>query len=197
MKTESSSIPASLLRQYCFCPRIPFFTYVRQLHPPRAPWVEAGVAMHQRIEQLLKRRDLTKLTSGRSYRLKTEVPLYSPDVPFHGICDAVLELEDGTYIPLEIKSGNASPHTGEIIQLCAYAVLLEQLHGGRIDIGFILYETKSKHKEILFTDAVRRKLDFCVEAIQRDAAKALVPQTSASDAQCTQCEFMNFCADRL
>ena len=96
-----------------------------------------------------------------------------------------------------IKSGNASPHTGEIIQLCAYAVLLEQLHGGRIDIGFILYETKSKHKEILFTDAVRRKLDFCVEAIQRDAAKALVPQTSASDAQCTQCEFMNFCADRL
>ena len=63
--------------------------------------------------------------------------------------------------------------------------------------GFILYETKSKHKEILFTDAVRRKLDFCVEAIQRDAAKALVPQTSASDAQCTQCEFMNFCADRL
>lgn len=108
MKTESSSIPASLLRQYCFCPRIPFFTYVRQLHPPRAPWVEAGVAMHQRIEQLLKRRDLTKLTSGRSYRLKTEVPLYSPDAPFHGICDAVLELEDGTYIPLEIKSGNAS-----------------------------------------------------------------------------------------
>ena len=104
MKTESSSIPASLLRQYCFCPRIPFFTYVRQLHPPRAPWVEAGVAMHQRIEQLLKRRDLTKLTSGRSYRLKTEVPLYSPDAPFHGICDAVLELEDGTYIPLEIKS---------------------------------------------------------------------------------------------
>ena len=87
--------------------------------------------MHQRIEQLLKRRDLTKLTSGRSYRLKTEVPLYSPDAPFHGICDAVLELEDGTYIPLEIKSGNASPHTGEIIQLCAYAVLLEQLHGGR------------------------------------------------------------------
>ena len=79
------------------------------------------------------------------------------------ICDAVLELEDGTYIPLEIKSGNASPHTGEIIQLCAYAVLLEQLHGGRIDIGFILYETKSKHKEILFTDAVRRKLDFCVK----------------------------------
>lgn len=77
--------------------------------------------MHQRIEQLLKRRDLTKLTSGRSYRLKTEVPLYSPDVPFHGICDAVLELEDGTYIPLEIKSGNASPHTGEIIQLCAYS----------------------------------------------------------------------------
>lgn len=153
--------------------------------------------MHQRIEQLLKRRDLTKLTSGRSYRLKTEVPLYSPDAPFHGICDAVLELEDGTYIPLEIKSGNASPHTGEIIQLCAYAVLLEQLHGGRIDIGFILYETQSKHKEILFTDAVRRKLDFCVEAIQRDAAKALVPQTSASDAQCTQCEFMNFCADRL
>ena len=143
--------------------------------------------MHQRIEQLLKRRDLTKLTSGRSYRLKTEVPLYSPDAPFHGICDAVLELEDGTYIPLEIKSGNASPHTGEIIQLCAYAVLLEQLHGGRIDIGFILYETKS----------VRRKLDFCVEAIQRDAAKALVPQTSASDAQCTQCELMNFCADRL
>lgn len=153
--------------------------------------------MHQRIEQLLKRRDLTKLTSGRSYRLKTEVPLYSPDAPFHGICDAVLELEDGTYIPLEIKSGNASPHTGEIIQLCAYAVLLEQLHGGRIDIGFILYETKSKHKEIFFTDDVRRKLDFCVEAIQRDAAKALVPQTSASDAQCTQCEFMNFCADRL
>ncbi len=92
----------------------------------------------------------------------------------------------------------SSPETlPRTLQLCAYAVLLEQLHGGRIDIGFILYETKSKHKEILFTDAVRRKLDFCVEAIQRDAAKALVPQTSASDAQCTQCEFMNFCADRL
>lgn len=37
--------------------------------------------MHQRIEQLLKRRDLTKLTSGRSYRLKTEVPLYCFKLP--------------------------------------------------------------------------------------------------------------------
>ena len=48
--------------------------------------------MHQRIEQLLKRRDLTKLTSGRSYRLKTEVPLYSPDAPFHPELPADLTL---------------------------------------------------------------------------------------------------------
>lgn len=197
MTQEFSSIAVSLIRQHHFCPRIPFFMFVIQLNPPRREWVEAGITLHQRIENLLKRRNLLPLTENEPYKLQTEVKLFDGRLGLHGVCDAVLQTNSGNIIPLEIKSKYSPPKIGEKLQLCAYAQLLEAMHNVSIRQGYILFEEKTRYKEIHFDEALRLKLATTIQEMHNNFSSGLLPRSNATDAQCSQCEFLNFCADRL
>lgn len=197
MTQEFSSIAVSLIRQHHFCSRIPFLMSVKQLNPPRGTWVEAGIALHQRIENLLKRRNLLPLTDNETYTLQTEVKVFNEEFDYHGICDAVLTTKSGKIIPLEIKTRFSPPKIGEKLQLCAYAQLLEAMHNVTIPKGYILFEEKTRYKEIQFDEVLRMKLAVTMKEIRNNFSRGLLPSSNATEAQCSQCEFLNFCADRL
>ena len=112
MDTDSFSVPVSLLRQYAFCPRIPFFYLIRNLHPPFRPWVKQGLGFHEKTQMLAKRR-------------------------------------------------------------------------------------KGKTLRIEFSEEIREKVRVITQKILTDCEEALMPSTAASDKQCSQCEYLNFCNDRL
>ena len=72
MVTEYSDLPISLLRQYCFCQRIPFLILVRGLTPPRGAWVSRGIDFHMAMNKLMKRRDLSRFGLTPPYTLESE-----------------------------------------------------------------------------------------------------------------------------
>ena len=49
-----------MLRQHCFCPRIPFFQLMRGIQPVGPMWLQQGLNHHVREEMLAKRRKLSR-----------------------------------------------------------------------------------------------------------------------------------------
>lgn len=192
---DSFSIPISMLRQFCFCRRIPYFILVRELQPPRGPWVQKGVDIHSYISKLLKRRDLNKLGILGKYDYKHNVRLFSQELGLHGICDSLFFTEN-ELIPAEIKSGRFSRSDSAIVQLVAYAMVAEEQFQKHIKQGLIFYEER-KTAVIEITQNERQRVKKIVHMIMDDCIRSLMPPTSASIPQCSQCEFLNFCADRL
>lgn len=154
---ESFNIAVSMLRQYCFCPRIPFFYIVRGLSPISNEWVKQGISFHNKVEMLTKRRNLSRFGLNEEFHFSHEIKLYNEKLFLHGICDGFLELKN-EIIPLEFKmSDNIVFTKGASIQLCAYALLLEEQFKKEIKQGFILYGSKGKTYNVIFDNKMRKE----------------------------------------
>ena len=198
-ETNCFSLPVSFIRQFCFCRRIPYLQLGMGINPPKAGWVQKGVEDPIQIERLMKRRRLSRLGMEGDCSLVQEVMLRSDKLDLHGVCDGYIRASGSErIIPFEIKSNEStSAGQGEILQLCAYAMLLEERLGVSVDVGFLLYGKKSKALEIKISDELRRQVRTIAEQVESDIRKGLMPPTSATEAKCFQCEFLNFCADRF
>lgn len=193
--STSQSLPASLIRQHVFCPRIPFYNEVLSINPGDRPWQSQGVSYHKRQEMLMRRRRLERFGLSEA-TLKINISLYSEKKSLHGICDALL-INEGQVVPLEFKlSSSFQPRRGHILQLAAYGVLAEEQLGKPCEQMFILYGDKGKMHRVKLDEALRSNLMRTVDTMRENLRKPLLPASSATNAQCGQCEYLNFCADR-
>src|SRR5690625_3753846 len=150
----SMSLPASLIRQHVFCPRIPFYNEVLSINPGDRPWQSQGVSYHKRQEMLVRRRRLERFGLSEA-TLKTNISLYSEKKSLHGICDALL-INEEQVVPLEFKlSSSFQPRRGHILQLAAYGVLAEEQFGKPCVQMFILYGDKGKMHRVKLDEALR------------------------------------------
>lgn len=196
--TSSESYPAYLLRQYLFCPRIPWFNIVRNLYPATPSWVKHGIRYHEVQQALSKRRNLGRYGLNESYRLtRINIGLVGKRWPVHGICDALLESPDAL-CPIEMKSGEQLVHiAGARIQLIAYAFMLEERYNKPVNKGFVLYGNRGKVYEVTIDEIARTWAHRILIALLDDMERYTLPDSPASATQCNQCEYQNFCADRL
>lgn len=170
-----------------------------KLNPPKSGWVERGKKAHIDIERLMKRRDLARIGLSKLYNLKQEISLSSEKLHIHGICDGFIETKDPKhFFPFEIKSSpTPQPSRSAALQLCAYAMMLEEHLGSQIKTGFILCGIKTKVYPIQLNEQIREETISCINRIIEDCDLSIVPDSDANEGKCSQCEFLNFCADRL
>ncbi|PSN85799.1 CRISPR-associated protein Cas4 [Candidatus Marsarchaeota G1 archaeon OSP_C] len=106
-----------------------------------------GKLVHEKVEQELK---------GSKAVASVEEVYESRNLGLRGAPDLVLK--DGT--PVEIKSG-AVPQKGVYflhrVQLCLYALLLEDVLGWDIDRGFVYYAKTKEWREVTLDEQIRRK----------------------------------------
>lgn len=193
--SSSFSLPASLIRQHVFCPRIPFYNEVLSINPGDRPWQLQGVSYHERQEMLVKRRRLEKFGLAEAV-LQTNVALRSEARGVHGVCDALL-INDEQVVPLEFKlTCSYRPRRGHILQLGAYGVLAEERFGKPCRQMFVLYGDKGKMHRVKLDETLRSDLQQTLRVMRDNLVNPLLPGSSATSAQCGQCEYLNFCADR-
>lgn len=199
MVMESFSIPVSNLRQYLFCPRIPYLALMKGLKVKGGLWVHQGLSFHERTEMLTKRRNLSHYSlSASSFRFVANISLYDKELGLHGVCDGALYTKEGRVYPLEFKMAEGqAPTLATEIQLTAYAMLLEKKENIVIACGFILMGKRGKTYEIQFNQTKRLEVLRVVDSIRKSLNLAVMPTTPATSAQCCQCEYLNFCADRM
>lgn len=198
MDMDSSSIPISLLRQAVFCRRIPFFHLAMGIDSVCAPrWVSQGVDFHEKVTMLSKRRNLSRFGIKEQYEIVPNVQLRSERLNLHGICDAVLKLGSGEVVPLEFKLQETVKYSrGAAVQLAAYAMLAEECFKTKVRCGYILFGHRGKVLPIKVDDELRHDVSKLSKQIRKDSEGCRLPDTCASEQQCAQCEYQNFCADR-
>ena len=120
-------------------------------------------------------------------------PLTSPARPLRGKPDQVIRLRSGGLVPVEYKSyrrGSRPPH-GDLVQLGAYLVLLEDLHGRAPRYGVLRYADRVQR--VRYTAALRREVLRLLEEVRANGRRA--PEGRPSRALCRRCPFAPICGD--
>lgn len=188
------SIPASLFRQYCFCPRIVYFQYILGLKVPSPLWVKQGVDYHVREQRLSQSRTLKRYDIDLG-KIEFDVKLKSNKWDIHGLADAVILLPEQALV-IEFKLSCDKPTRGQKLQMVAYALMIEEQYNIDVNVGFISYESKGKVHRVEMKDELKHSLEKAIKHIGIMQSIQILPDSSASSSQCEQCEYINFCNDR-
>lgn len=186
----------SMIRQFAFCPRIPYYREILGIEVKAPLWVEQGVVYHNAVEKMLPRRSLKRFQLENAV-LQTSVPVRSERLGIFGQADAVLYEEDSA-APIEIKTQkwDAKPTRGQRLQLAAYGMAIEDSRNLNVRNTFFLVEGKRKVHTISLDDKIRDDVRKTIDRIREIFAMQILPDSSASLYQCGQCEYLTFCNDR-
>ena len=189
-----TSIPINLIRQWCYCPRVVYYRELAGAREKYPLWVKQGENFHHIEEKLWERRNLSrfKLREGIKHY---KVALRDEFLGLHGIADMVIETKDRVYA-IEYKLSASSKKRGDILQLVAYAMLLERHFSKPSLEGFLVGSGKVLHT-IEIDDSRRKVVTSVADQIRHMMEKGMKPNSSASITQCSACEYVNHCNDRL
>lgn len=192
---KSFSIPISMLRQYVFCPRIPYYRFLLGQKNRSTLWMQQGEQFQLELEDLLKRRKLTRFGMAGA-RLEHGIQLESQNLSVHGIVDTLL-INETHVVPLEIKLAGGPPVRGQKLQLLAYGLLAAENYHLKFEQGYFLFGKKASHVYVIDNDAGNKAdLNRVVSGILEMMGTMTKPDSPASKAQCVQCEHGLECNDR-
>ena len=193
-KAMSFSVPVNLIRQWCYCPRVVYYIELTNIPIHRPIWVKQGEDFHQSEEKLWQRRNLSRfdLQKGKKYY---HLSMQSDRLRMHGIADMIIETHDAVY-PIEFKISANNKKRGDLLQLIAYGMLAEEHFKKPASVGFLVGQGKVLHKINIDKDKNEQVIAVAKE-INKMLQKGRKPESSASFVQCSACEYVNFCNDRL
>jgi len=189
-------IPINLIRQYHFCPRIVYYNLLTNIKPIYPRHVSLGNDYHKLQEKLSKNRKFKKLKIDYE-KLIINKYLEDDDLKISGIIDLAFITKDQV-IPIEFK-GNLTkkPTYSHILQLYGYGYLLRKHYKLDFKQAFILYDKGIKFHHINITSKIQNDFFKTIKNIKQIIKKGILPHSSATEKQCSQCEYLNFCDDRI
>jgi CRISPR-associated exonuclease Cas4 len=168
-------INISDLNQYLYCPRRLYYLMFYQTQEINVHLVD-GRGLHA--------------YQGRRGGWYREVYMKSDQLHLHGRID-LIEQANGVAVPVERKRGT-SYYENDLVQLTAYAMLLEENLGERIATGYLyLYGTNTRHS-IEITKHLRRKVIETVDAIRAMRINS-IPGFCENPKKCAKCSVLKYC----
>ena len=127
---------------------------------------------------------------------KVERPLFYAAMELTGKPDYLVR-QNGTIIPVEVKSGRApeAPYDSHIFQLAAYCLLVEKTYDTRPPYGIIHYENRDF--AIDYTRELENSLIDILVDMKRDEHKKDVPRSHEQAGRCAGCGYRNACDQTL
>jgi CRISPR-associated exonuclease Cas4 len=183
------------VKQYVYCPRIPFYRYCLPAIRPVTYGMRAGIRSHEQEQAREERRSLRAygLTSGQRI---FETQLRSERLGLVGKLDMAVRLErEVVVVDYKLSPGAAGMHFKA--QLAAYALLVEEAWGLPVQRAYLYHLPDRKAEEVLMTPQLRRRVGQVVEAMRTMVAAERMPPPPANRARCVSCEFRRFCNDAV
>lgn len=125
-----------------------------------------------------------------------EQVLFSARYALSGKPDYLVE-ERGHIVPVEVKPGRQGviPYEGDILQLAAYCLLVEETHGRRPRYGYLKYQRALFR--IDYTADLRRRLLSELADMRSDLHARDVAPNHSDSRRCLNCGHRPHCAKRL
>lgn len=190
---EAEYIPISFLRQFVFCPRIPWFKHVMAFEPPEQQWVTHGKGWHDMQKTLFKRRVAHDLTAPVEHQ--QNVYVRSQKLQLHGYVDEVIFSASGCAV-IEYKVDYGKPQLGQRLQLLAYVEAVEETYLQTVVNAILLKGSARKQYKIAIDLPAREHLRQKLIELRQVLGSHRMPFSSASEDKCAQCEYLRYCNDR-
>lgn len=189
MDSEGNLSVTDLL-DHQYCPRITWFSFVLGAPPRGTIKTEHGRRAHEEWA----RRAGSESGGERPAGLRVvSWELISRRLRLRGRLDAVVA-EGERLLPYEVKSTATPtrPHPGQLLQLAAYALPLEERTGRRVDRGYLHYVGDGRVVAVEITEAARRRVRKIMEDLRRVVeTEAMPPRAPAS--HCRDCGYRKIC----
>jgi len=183
------------LRQYAYCPRIPYFTYVMPLIRPLSGKMREGLQAHEEQGAREMRRTLSKYGLRGQVERHEDVWLSSQKLRLSGRLDLLLVTTEEA-IPVEYKNTAGGVGINHRVQLTAAALLVEERWNMPVRRGFVHALLSGRRIEVAITDDLRDRVRTELAALQAMVDTEMMPGPTSILARCTDCEFRRFCNDR-
>src|SRR5580658_204783 len=184
-------VPARMLNEYAYCPRLFFLEWVDSLWASNADVAE-GDRRHRRVDAGGGAAPLPgegELKTARSVEWSRERLGITAKLD-------LLEGAGGQVVPVDVKKGHANAEglawEADAVQVCAQVLLLRE-HGYACDRGEIFYaQTRQRVAVEPVPELVERTLRIVAEA--RSAAASLAPPPPLrSSPKCPRCSLVGIC----
>ena len=188
------------LKQYTYCPRIPFYRYCLPRIRPVTYGMREGIQRHLEEPAREDRRSLRAygLTDGeRAF----DVALRSEALGLVGRLDMAIryvasaDAAEAIVVDYKLSRGVAGLHFQ--VQLAAYALLLEEAWRLPVRRMFLYHLPERQAEEIALTSSLRRRVHQATTAVHRLVNVEQMPAPPANKARCVTCEFRRFCNDAV
>lgn len=184
-------VPARMLNEYAYCPRLFFLEWVDQLWAPSSDTAE-GDHVHRRVDA---GGGSVPLPGDGEVRAARSVELSSERLGIIAKLD-LLEGADGGVVPVDTKKGrparDGTAWDADAVQVCAQVLLLRE-HGYRVERGEIFYaETRQRVPVDMTPELEERTLRIAAQA-RALAARPAPPPPLQSDPKCARCSLNGIC----
>lgn len=187
-------IKASDIRQHIYCPRETYYEFVVPAPKPLTYKMTHGKKEHIKIEELERRRNLSK------YNLKDGEKIFSPNLfssklQLSGKPDLIIMKENSAF-PIDYKfSTNAYLDMGWKMQITTYSKIVEAEWGVKSDVGFIYFVNQDSVRSVDFNDELIEKLENTLRSMREIIEKEMFPEPPKNKNKCRDCRFRRWCGD--
>jgi len=190
----SETLRVTDLKQWVYCPRICYWTYLMPVEKRLPAKMAYGAADHALLAHLEARRTLKAygLTEGQR---RFHVRLTSEAMGVTGMLDALLETP-AERIPVEYKDTLGGVRLNHRVQLAAYALLLRELPGPPVRRGMLFVIPENRAYSVRLDATLEATVRQALSAIRHTLLSERLPPPADRWAKCRDCEFLRFCGDR-
>lgn len=186
-------VRVSDLRQWTYCPRVPWWTHVCPVGKVESFKMRQGLAKERRQQRLQKRRTLSAF-GMKNGKIENNVDLYSPTLGLSGRLDMLLRWGLSRF-PIEIKFTQGPARINHRLQLAGYALLLEDSYGVPVPHGYVVRLPDDTVDQIAIDGALRDLAWKTILAVRQTIIREQMPPRNAVVARCIDCEYCHFCGD--
>lgn len=185
-------LAVSDLLNHRYCGRITWFAYVLGVRQRGTVKTEHGRGEHERWlgREQRRRREGADV---RTQRKLVSVEVTSEELMLRGRMDALID-ESGEPAPYEVKATAAPlrPWPGQVLQLAAYALLLEERYGRPVNRGYLHYLEGDVVRELRIGEDERTAVRKVLADIQEVVTTEAMPQR-APWSHCRDCVYRKIC----
>ncbi len=176
-------IMVSALEHYSYCPRQCALIHIEQTFDENL-YTLRGRIVHENV-------DIESSHALEGVRYERALPIWSKRLNLVGKADMV-EFRGNVPYPVEYKSGRHRAGHHENLQLCAQAICLEEMLGVKVEKGAIFWHASRKRNEVVFTEAMRGKVEETAIAVRKILDEKIVPPP-VNDKRCKDCSLKESC----
>ncbi|MGE3537986.1 MAG: CRISPR-associated endonuclease Cas1 [Candidatus Tectimicrobiota bacterium] len=190
-----AQLPARMLNEYAYCPRLFYLEYVQSEWAHSADTLD-GRFVHRRVDQEKGRMPAPEELDSRPTLHARSIMVGSDTLGAVARID-LIESADGQVVPVDYKRGTPPDlperaYEPERVQLCLQGLLLRE-QGYACEYGVLYFATTQERVTVPFTAALVERTLALLDEARRTAAVGDMPRPLVDSPKCPRCSLVGIC----